>query len=180
MPTNRPFYEELPFLLFHVAVALLGSAVAAIPLGWLVSVILSEVRILPPTLAVAYNPLVWVTPFFVGLFVNRFTRHKSAAVVWVVGLLFLLGMMLWDMSILKRGGHNQNLTPGGYWGYEFRQLFSTSEKMCGDSECLGQLLVTTPFIVTVTYSLGALMALRFGKNDRASQRQERLDTTTHG
>jgi hypothetical protein len=177
MPANRPFYEELPLLLLHLAVALFGSALAAILIGWIVSAILSWIRILPPSLPLPYNPLILIPAFFGGFLVNHFARHRSAALIWVVGLLFLVGVMMWDVSILKRGGHYQSLAPGGYWEYELRQLFSTNERACSDSECLGQIFVTTPVILTVAYSIGAWIALRFGNSDSAHK--ERLDATTH-
>ncbi len=175
---KKPFYEELPFLPLHVVVALVGGTLATILIGGLFGAILSKIGVLPPRFPVIFNPFIWLPGFFLGFAVNRFVRHRSAPFVGVVGLVFLVGVMFWDVSILKHGGHYPYLTPGNYWDYELLVLFSPSDKACGDSECLGKLFVTAPFVISVAYSIGAWLALRFGKPKTTDQQQD-LDAGTH-
>ena len=45
------------------------------------------------------------------------------------------------------------------WSYMLANLFGPSNK-CSASECLGELFFTTPFAVSLTYSVGAYIAKR--------------------
>ena len=177
--SEKPFYQELPFLLLHVVVALVGGILSVLLVGLLIGAILAGMGIRPPTPAVIYNPLVWLPGFLLGFGVNRIVRHRSAPYVVLVGVILLVGIMAWDVSILKHGGTYRGLRPGHYWAYEFRQLFSLTDKTCGDSECLGRILVTAPFIITVAYSIGAWLGLRFGKTNNASDQGKEAGAHTH-
>ena len=47
------------------------------------------------------------------------------------------------------------------WGFMLANLFGPTLK-CSGSECLGELIFTTPFTASVTYSIGAYLRKRRG------------------
>jgi hypothetical protein len=176
--TESPLYRELRLVVLHVVVALVGGVLAVLLVGGLFAALFSGLEVRPPTPDVIYNPFIWLPAFFLGLVVNRFARHRSAPFVGIVGLVLLVGVMAWDVSILRHGGNYRDLSPGHDWAYEFRQLFS-ADKTCRDSECLGKILVTAPFITTVAYSIGAWLGLRFGKIKDTTDQRTKFGAHTH-
>jgi hypothetical protein len=162
MPAKKTIGQELLALLVHFPLATLGSMalsfVVMAPLSWVLRMLqfdVSYVGQLGP-----YTPAFWGVALLLGLLVNKFMSNRSACWVGGIGLVFLFAVMFWDISILKH-----SVTPD-YWKYEFDQLFSLSSKKCGDSECLEQLLVTTPVLNSIAYSVGAWFGLRFGGEAR--------------
>lgn len=166
MPTRKPPHEEVLALVFlHVPIAILGTVLIAIVMGWPIIAIFSRLGMRRFDFAMPYNPLLWVSGVLLGLLVNRFARHRSACWVGAIALLLMFAVMVWDISIFKRSGYYGALTQGHYWKYEFGQLFSPDDATCSDSECLGKLLVTLPVVASIAYSIGAWLGLRSWHSD---------------
>ncbi len=166
MTTRKPPHEEvLALVLLHVPIAILGTLLVAIVLGWPVGAIFSRFGMRRFLFAMPYNPFLWISGALLGLFVNRFARNRSACWVGAIALVYMFAIMVWDISIFRRSDYYATLTHGHYWKYEFGQLFSPDNATCSASECLGQLLVTFPVVASVAYSIGAWLALRFRHDD---------------
>jgi hypothetical protein len=143
-------------MLLHVPLATFGSMAVSLvvitPASWLLRMAgldLSYIGRLGP-----YTPAFWAMALLLGLLTNRYMENRFAGWVWAVGLVFLFVVMAWDVSILKHSGRSH------YWRYELDQLFSINSGKCGDSECLEELLVTTPVLNSIAYSVGAWLAFR--------------------
>ena len=52
---------------------------------------------------------------------------------------------------------------GSFWADTNDELFSLSNRNCGDKECLGKLLFTMPLLCSIAYSGGAWLAWRSRK-----------------
>src|SRR5215472_6462998 len=134
----------------HTLVALMGS----MGLAWLLFMLFS------PWLGTAknpwtdfpYSPFLWGSAFFLGLLINMATRNRSAKWVWLVGLLWLIAFTTSNVK-----GYDPRWCLGcSVQQYVWYSLFSYWN--CSQ-ECLGQLLVTTPMLNSIAYSIGATLAL---------------------
>ena len=99
----------------------------------------------------------WPVPAIFALLLGYFldppvTRRIGATSVWIVGLLWL-GAGIWDTS---SGWSPKWSTEPSRWVYMVHSLFGKTTQ-CSGSECMGELVFTMPFIVSVTYSLGAFV-----------------------
>jgi hypothetical protein len=157
MPARSSLPEELIGLLLHLCIAGIGGTLIVILSGEAISVLLSRVGVRVPD----FNPIILLLFFlpviFLGIVVNRSTRHRSACIVGFLGALFLLLVMRSDVSLYERSAYYGNLTHGHYWWYEFQVLFSP---VCPHGECLGKVFFTLPFLTSVAYSIGAWLGLR--------------------
>jgi len=104
----------------------------------------------------------WGTPLLSGFFINRSARSRAACRVWAVGLLFLLAVVIWDVSIFRRSQYYQKLTGGQFFSYESNQLFGLDPGKWGKRDGLEELFVVVPVLGSIAYSLGAWFALRDG------------------
>jgi Na+-driven multidrug efflux pump len=158
--TDRRTTEELLAFCLHAALAVFG--------GWLLAHLLSNgiswlfltVRLhrIPALFTEVFGPAFWLTNVLFGLSTNRYTRHRSAPWVGLIGAVCLAALLVWDHVAIGHSDYYRSL-PGGYWGYEFRQNFTLE---CSASECLG-LLVTFPSLSLISYSIGAWLGLRISK-----------------
>ncbi len=97
----------------------------------------------------AFSPCIAATAFLVSLLVNRTRRDRAALFIWIVGVLWL-AVALWDE------GRGWEYT----WAHESRtqyliHMFFGTAQQCSASECIGELLFTTPCAAAIAYSLGA-------------------------
>jgi hypothetical protein len=112
------------------------------------------------------NPLFWMPSLFVGLIINRFVRQDWA---WLapaaIGISIMIGVILWDVSLFRHSAYEIGLAHGHVWKYELGRLFSpVSSFSPGKADrSLTQLFLTFPFLSSVAYSVGAWLALRFGR-----------------
>ena len=104
----------------------------------------------------AYSPAIAVSALLLGYFVSyRVLSSRAAMWTWVVGALWLL-FGIQEIAI----GWNANWSPERTrWAYAFANLFGSSVR-CSGSECLDELLFTTPFAASVTYSIGVYLRER--------------------
>ena len=105
-----------------------------------------------------YSPAIALIAFLLGYFVSVHIRKgQMAHFVWVLGALWLIYGIFDTMS-----GWSASWSPERTrWGYTLANLFGPT-KNCGGSECLGELLFTTPFAASITYSIGAFIRDRRG------------------
>ena len=97
------------------------------------------------------SPLRWVWCAFLGFFMNRYVRHRSASWIGTIGIVYMTVVVVWDFTATGHSEFVRSL-PGGFWRDEFDQLFTSK---CSASECLGQLFATMPSLALISYSIGA-------------------------
>ena len=109
-------------------------------------------------------------PVVSGFLINLRARNRSACMVWTIGLLFLLAVAMWDISIFRRSPYYQKLNAGQYLSYESNQLFGLDEARWGKSNGLEEFFVMVPILGSVAYSSGAWFALRCGREADSAMR----------
>ena len=103
-----------------------------------------------------YSPAIALIAFLLGYFLSpRVKKGQAATFVWVVGLLWLIygmydGLGYWSASWSPEKTR---------WSAMLAGLFGPTDK-CSGSECLGELIFTTPFAASVTYSIAAYIRKR--------------------
>lgn len=103
-----------------------------------------------------YSPAIALTAFLLGYFISpRVRKGQAATFVWVVGLLWLMYGMYDSVGYWSASWSPEKTR----WGYMLANLFGPTAK-CGGSECAGELLFTTPFTASVTYSIAAYIRKR--------------------
>jgi hypothetical protein len=102
-----------------------------------------------------YSPLIALTAFLLGYFVSlRVRGGRAATFVWTLGLCWML------FGIYDTASSWSPLTRvATRWEYVLNSLFGPASR-CSGSECLGELVFTTPFTASVTYSMGAYFRKR--------------------
>jgi hypothetical protein len=154
--TTRSIGEEIFLALFlHVPLAMAVGTLIGVVLRLFAGRVLGF-RTQLPDLGV-FNPLFWISSLFLGALINRRTHHRSAYWVAGVGCSYLLAIFLSDVSGFARSQYVTSVSGGHYLEYEYRLLFSPA---CEGDKCLGQLLVTLPFVNSIAYSVGAWLGLR--------------------
>jgi hypothetical protein len=164
---KRSVGREIVGLVFHALMAMVGGVCIGLLLG---------VFIFDPLVAALglhlnrwpgiglYNPIFWLVSAFLGILVNRLTRHRSASWVAAVGVCYLL----WSLHLYVPGLHTLDYNgvkvyyqgPTG-WPSVVRALHMLFSPTCKDGQCLEQMFVTLPFLSSIAYSFGAWLALRF-------------------
>lgn len=94
-----------------------------------------------------------------GYLMNYGDRSPAACWAFVPPLLFFAAVAWGDYGASA---------PYGGWSGIWRNEFSNS---CGASECIGEFIGTCPFYAAVSYSLGALLALRTPRGTGGSARR---------
>ena len=98
-----------------------------------------------------YSPMIALTAFLLGYFAARFIlRARAASFVWIIGCAWM-AFGIYDTTRYWSASWSPEKTR---WGYVLANLFGPTLK-CSGSECIGELLFTTPFTALVTYSIGA-------------------------
>ncbi len=101
----------------------------------------------------AYSPAIFVTAIMLGYLVARSLGHSPAMWVWIIGLLGLAYGAYSESSQWYKGLAHSRLD------YIAANFFGPTSK-CSDTECLNELVFTTPFAATVGYSVGAAFGVR--------------------
>jgi hypothetical protein len=125
--------------ILHVAVGVMGATI----LCWLVTLALGMAQV-PHAEAYVFGPT-FAVPVLLGLLTGAFAALQSQDGLsrWV-----LVPFSVWlSWGLLDSVG-----VRGGTVKQALATYFGTH---CGGSDCLGQFLVTTPFVVSAGYSLGA-------------------------
>ena len=107
-----------------------------------------------------YSPMIAATAFLLGYFVaGRILHGRAADFVWIVGFVWLLVGIYITATSIPSWSPERNP-----WNYMLANLFGPTSKC--DSECLGEVLFTTPFTASITYSVGAYLRKRQKHTDR--------------
>ncbi len=119
---KRTAGEELVGFCLHATLAILvGLLLAPLTSNGIVRLLSGlNVQHIPDFLAGVFGPVFWLCTVLTGFFMNHYVRDYYRSL------------------------------PGGYWGDEFQQMFTSK---CSASECLG-LLVTIPSLSLISYSIG--------------------------
>ena len=119
-----------------------------------------------------YSPMIAVSAFLLGYFLSsRLLDLPSARWTWIIGLAWLL-FGIWDDT---RHWSPMWSVEKTRWRYVLANFFGPTIS-CSDSECIGELMYTTPFAASVTYSLGAF--LRNRRLRRASAADSKPSSTS--
>jgi hypothetical protein len=103
-----------------------------------------------------YSPMIALTAFLLGYFAARHIfQGRAATFIWIIGLAWMI-FGIYDTTRNWSASWSPEKTR---WGYMLANLFGPTLK-CSGSECLGELLFTTPFIASITYSVGAFLRKR--------------------
>jgi len=100
-----------------------------------------------------YSPMTAATAFLLGYFISgRILDGRAAAFVWIVGLAWITFGMYTETKYWSAAWSSEKTR----WGYALAKFFGPTAK-CSVSECLAELLYTTPFAASVAYSIGAYL-----------------------
>lgn len=148
----RKGYLTWPILLaLHFILAAAGGML----LGFLPEALVSPFYY--NTLFEAYSPMIALTALLLGYFLSfRILGLRSAEWTWTLGILWLLV----GVHELRSGWNASSSPETTRWGNVLANLFGPTGK-CSGSECLYELLFTTPFTASITYSIGAFLRRRF-------------------
>jgi hypothetical protein len=139
---TRPW---LIYLLIHSFVAVVVSGL----LGFLPEVFLGKLYY--NSGLEAYSPAIAITALLLGYFASPRLGAKAATSTWICGVAW----MIFGIYDTGSGWSRTWSSDPTRWSYVVSNLFGPSVR-CTGSECLGELLFTTPFAAMITYSLGAL------------------------
>jgi hypothetical protein len=149
-PTSTPAFSWPLSWVVHYFVAVAGAMI----IGFLPEALVS--RMYYNTGIEPYSPMIAITALLLGFFVGRFIFDgRAAAFVWIIGLAWMV-FGIYDTTRYWSASWSPEKTR---WGYMLANLFGPTLK-CGASECIGELLFTTPFTASITYSIGAYLRKR--------------------
>ena len=104
------------------------------------------------------NPLLWGPGLILGLLVNRFVLKSTACWVWLVGMAWIVcGILAAFFSYHTRFSGICSPFENVMTGF-----FSFDSNYCGGGEKV--MRFTLPTFSSIAYSLGAWVALRFGRS----------------
>jgi len=161
--------QALKKLAKHSVIAMVGGVVCSMVLGTTVVTVLQEIGL--DGLLRRFNfdawylPIVWGPGFLLGFLVNRRTLHRAACFVWLPGQVWLA------TGILGKISHGYN------WTQVRIDLFPLKASECGATECLDVLFGTWPALNSITYSIGAAIALSCRPRRFDSEEQSREYTS---
>lgn len=141
---DRPPLPWLVLLALHFIVAVAGGML----IGFLPEALVS--RAYYNTGLEPYSPAIAVAALLLGYFVAYRLRVRVAMWTWTIGVLWLVV----GVNELTRHWSASWSPEKTRWGYAIANLFGPTIK-CSGSECLYELLFTTPFAASVMYSIGA-------------------------
>lgn len=156
--TAKSIGKEILALFLHVPLAMAAGTFIGLALNVFIGLMLAILGFRTnqlPDLGVL-NPLLWSGSLFLGALINRRTHDRSAYWVAGVGCSYLLAVFLSDVSGFAHSEYYWRVSGGHYLRYEYRLLFSP----CTGDKCLGQMIVTLPFLNSIAYSVGAWLGLR--------------------
>ena len=139
---------DLPTLIYHIPLALIAAPIG----GAILSFVLRD--------DIPYGPSIWIAAAALGFLVNRKLRNIAACWVGALAVVGLCLLILHWHSAYENSAYYREKTGDSYWVYLVQLLFTTDSNNCGGSECLGELIFTTPVVSAVAYSIGAFLALR--------------------
>jgi hypothetical protein len=162
MPNKRVSTNLAGFLIHTVfaSLSVVIGAGAALTLLVVATHVASDVPFLRRLAEIVCIFVFLGVPVVSGFLINLRARNRPACMVWAVGLLFLLGVAMWDISIFKRSPYYQKVSGGQYLSYESNRLFGLDEAKWGKSNGLEEFFVMVPILGSIAYSSGAWFALR--------------------
>ncbi len=92
------------------------------------------------------TPVMLLIAGLLGFLSARFIGHRAVTKTWIVGLVWL------SLGFLTLASEwNPAWDPKSRSHYVLGQLFGSG---CGSSECIEELIFTTPFLCSIAYSVG--------------------------
>ena len=147
--SNQTFAWPLSWVA-HYFIAVGGAMI----IGFLPEVFVS--RLYYNTGVEPYSPMIASTAFLLGYFAAGFVfQGRAATFAWVIGAAWML-FGIYDTTRYWSASWSPEKTR---WGYMLANLFGPTVK-CSGTECLGELFFTTPFMASITYSIGAYLRKR--------------------
>ncbi len=151
---ERDYQPEWLRRLLSLLAQYLVAVAGAMIIGFLPEALLS--RAYYNTGIEPYSPAIALTAFLLGYFVSpRVRKGQAATFVWVVGLLWLIYGMYDSVGYWSASWSPEKTR----WAYMLADLFGPTDK-CSGSECMGELIFTTPFAASVMYSIAAYIRKR--------------------
>ncbi len=149
-PIEKVLFSWPALLAFHFFLAAAGGMF----IGFLPEALVSQLYL--NTVIGAFSPIIALAAFLLGYFVSfRILSLRAAAWAWIPGLAWLI-VGVRELS----SGWSPSWSPEKtVAGFVLANLFGSTVK-CSGSECLYELVFTTPFAASITYSIGAYLRRR--------------------
>ena len=136
--------------LIRVLLHFMGAVVGGFIVGMLPEFLLGSVY--HNTIIEPYSPFVAGSAAVVGYATTRKLHDSAARMVWIAGSIWLLwGMLALATSWDATWSHSSRID------YVLDNLLNNN---CGATECLNELLYTTPWACSLAYSLAAGASIR--------------------
>jgi hypothetical protein len=157
-------------LILHFLFATLGGMVV----GFIPEVVTS--RLFYNTGIEAYSPLIALTALVLGYFAGaRVLGFRAGNWTWTLGLIWLL-IGVRELTSYWNASWSPEKTR---WEYALANLFGPTLR-CSGTECLYEFLFTTPFVASLTYSIGLYSRKRREAAGAASSIMMKPKASTHG
>jgi len=158
---GTPIRRWIAHLVLHAAIATVGC--------WLFGMLLLvPLKHAGPLTDAPYSPAFWGVGLLCGFAVNRQMLDRGAS--WWVGSIGLFILMLGIASSLPC-----NPVPTGESSFSScvkevaSKLFGLDPNVCGASECLDRLFLTTPALSSFAYSVGAWVGFASAHKRKSSE-----------
>lgn len=145
--------------LLHASMAMVISPVAAMVVGLGAVIVFNNSPGINSVLSAGgvANPLLWGPGLILGLLANRLALKSTACWVWLVGMVWIAcgvfaSLYTYHARFAGICSPLDSIRNG---------FFSYASNYCGDDENV--MLFTVPTFSSIAYSLGAWVALRFGR-----------------
>jgi hypothetical protein len=148
---SKCFWYYPPRVLLHFFVASAGGII----LGLIPEILLGRLYRFTPI--EPFAPAMAMTALLIGYFFSHrlIDRSHIAQWTWTIGTFwFLLGVNDLTRFWSPTRSHGKSA-----WDYAMSQLFGPN-RLCATSECLYELFFTFPFVLSLTYSIGAFVRAR--------------------
>lgn len=152
--TNGPpaKMKQLARFAAHCVLATMGSTVFGMVLADLVAGVARN-----PWFDVPYSPFLWGSALLLGFVLTRLLKDESSRWVWMVGIFWFVVVAESERRFYSPGSCD-GCTPSQYLWYSY---FSYHNRI---DEGLGELVATTPMLNSLSYSIGAVVAIAVGRS----------------
>jgi hypothetical protein len=159
MALDWQFLKKLGFwtnLLHHSVVAILGSML----IGFLPEAFIG--RSYYNTGLEPYSPMILLVAGCLGYWRNKKLGQSAACWIWIIGVAWLLYGAFEESVYWHNSGYSSRMQ------YVSNNFFSRTS-VCSGSECLGELIFTTPCAVSIVYSVAAAIGLKSHRRGRTDE-----------
>ena len=156
--------KQLAKFAVHCVLAMIGSTFFGIMLAG--SVAGSSAK--NPWFDVPYSPFLWGSALLLGFVLTRLLKDESSRWVWMVGISWFVIVAESERRFYSPGSCD-GCTPSQYLWYSYLSY----HKRIGEG--LGELVATTPTLNSLSYSLGAILAIAVGRGRTRARRNKVSD-----